>query len=663
MPTGFTVMYPRGMQDSNFTSPPPIVTTIYIANERTPVSLSDPSPSHVNYAAYFVGTGFGHVDPTPSARIVTSLPHPPPLKSSWISDTALHIRFGPIPRLNSDVLISLRVDDPPLRVGGVSLVGAEAGEELLEWRALIAARDEAVGRGAAEFTFVELGAGFGRWSAAAAHLAAEAGLRARLVLVEAEPLHFEWIDTFMKGEGVSEELYTRVNALLQDDAEAGFVFVGGGGGCGRVEPSHGPLVPSDGLWAGGGVDGRPSFSAAKVEAVRLWEVLPAVAAVDLLRLDAAVVDAHVVGGGLRLLNAHVLRLYVRSPSRVAEELIATFLRGGEWFRYLRRKGAALGPPSPSNRRCGGDVGVQIWTNAGLHFDLTAHTTAPLLSPPPAPVRSHFASAFQTALKTFKDLRVIRIPTPLPFSIFVAPEEEGLSRELVANRFLAAKEAVLFHNILQDCRADPAAPPPLVVDAGANLGYFCLFAAAYGCRVVCVEPQPHVRSLLELSVAINGFDDLVTVHSNFLAASEGEAAFMSEVFTSGESAVTKTRTGMPVVSTTLDALVDEDVLLLKIDLEGYELQALAGAERLFAQRAVENLIVEIKPPFGVAMGWVWGHMRGAQACSYCEAYFVPEINSYALATIGAYVLAEGQTNVAFEDVWVTRNRRLFAQLRA
>jgi FkbM family methyltransferase len=358
---------------------PPSVTSVRVANEQTPFHTSAFN-YHVNYAAYFVGTGFGHVDPTPSARIVTSLPHPPPLKSSWISDTALHIRFGPIPRLNSDVLISVRDDDPPLRVGGVSLVGAEAGEELLEWRALIAARDEAVGRGAAEFTFVELGAGFGRWSAAAAHLAAEGGLRARLVLVEAEPLHFEWIDTFMKGEGVSEELYTRVNAAV--GARSGgstFFFVkdhnyDAATWFGQSATDF-DFVPSEEVYQGMPLYVNPwdrSIAAVRIANTQLEDVLPEGGVVDLVDMDVQGAEGEIVAAAVTTLSARVLRMFVSTHSHELEDFIkeTVFKQGGWELLYDERMGA-VGVADEAGPLAVGD-GVQSWRNARLTAALQQH---------------------------------------------------------------------------------------------------------------------------------------------------------------------------------------------------------------------------------------------------------------------------------------------------
>ena len=50
----------------------------------------------------------------------------------------------------------------------------------------------------------------------------------------------------------------------------------------------------------------------------------------------------------------------------------------------------------------------------------------------------------------------------------------------------------------------------VIDAGANVGAFSLYAGSLGCRVFAFEMQPLVHLLLELSVRISGYRDRVQV---------------------------------------------------------------------------------------------------------------------------------------------------------
>src|SRR5262249_45530077 len=62
-------------------------------------------------------------------------------------------------------------------------------EEYFEWIDLLEAILLAEGR----FTMMELGAGFGRWSARAALASEQHGIPYSLVAVEAEPTHFAWL--------------------------------------------------------------------------------------------------------------------------------------------------------------------------------------------------------------------------------------------------------------------------------------------------------------------------------------------------------------------------------------------------------------------------------------------------------------------------------------
>ena len=62
-------------------------------------------------------------------------------------------------------------------------------EEYFEWIDLLEAVASANGR----FTMLELGAGFGRWTARAAAAATQRKLPYFLVAVEAEPTHFQWM--------------------------------------------------------------------------------------------------------------------------------------------------------------------------------------------------------------------------------------------------------------------------------------------------------------------------------------------------------------------------------------------------------------------------------------------------------------------------------------
>lgn len=141
-------------------------------------------------------------------------------------------------------------------------------------------------------------------------------------------------------------------------------------------------------------------------------------------------------------------------------------------------------------------------------------------------------------------------------------------------------------------------PRVVIDGGAHLGSFAL--AAHGifpeAQVHLVEPQPACRSALEKLVDSHGF----AFHPYALSDRTGTARFMCRPTPSTGAYLAwneseKTGFEVEVETRTLDelfaaALKPSDRTLLKLDLQGHELLALAGAKALLP--AVEVVITEV-----------------------------------------------------------------------
>ena len=84
-------------------------------------------------------------------------------------------------------------------------------EEYCEWIDLLEAVEEAPG----EFAMIELGAGYGRWTAnAAAALRTRNRLSPRFVAVEAEPTHFRWLREHLACNGVDLSRCTLCEAAV-----------------------------------------------------------------------------------------------------------------------------------------------------------------------------------------------------------------------------------------------------------------------------------------------------------------------------------------------------------------------------------------------------------------------------------------------------------------
>jgi FkbM family methyltransferase len=124
------------------------------------------------------------------------------------------------------------------------------------------------------------------------------------------------------------------------------------------------------------------------------------------------------------------------------------------------------------------------------------------------------------------------------------------------------------------------PGDVVYDLGANVGYYSLAAARrvgpHG-RVIAFEPLPDVADVLERHLAVNGIRN-VTVERCAVSDEDGEAWFDPGVGSAYGRLSETGRIRVPTVSLDRFCAVRGLPLpnVVKIDVEGAELQALRGA---------------------------------------------------------------------------------------
>jgi FkbM family methyltransferase len=137
---------------------------------------------------------------------------------------------------------------------------------------------------------------------------------------------------------------------------------------------------------------------------------------------------------------------------------------------------------------------------------------------------------------------------------------------------------------------------LFVDVGANAGaYSVLACGAAGASGLAFEPVPEAFERLSDNVRLNGLDTRLACRRLALAAAPGRLHFtasqdtVNHALASGEA-----RDGaIEVRASTLDHELDGRVPgLIKIDVEGYESQVLAGAEQTLGHSGLHSLIVEL-----------------------------------------------------------------------
>jgi FkbM family methyltransferase len=158
-----------------------------------------------------------------------------------------------------------------------------------------------------------------------------------------------------------------------------------------------------------------------------------------------------------------------------------------------------------------------------------------------------------------------------------------------------------------------------IDVGGNKGDFALLAArkaGESGKVLCIEPEPNNCLWIRRSVELNGYRN-VTLFELALSDTNGEANLYL-----GQKSGFHTLLGdlqgqhpgvITVRTTTLDYLLSqlhlERVDMIKIDVEGAELQVLKGAQRTLCQNPSVILLMDLHPMLGVNSAEVSSFLLG------------------------------------------------------
>ena len=138
------------------------------------------------------------------------------------------------------------------------------------------------------------------------------------------------------------------------------------------------------------------------------------------------------------------------------------------------------------------------------------------------------------------------------------------------------------------------PNDLFLDVGSNIGsYTVLAAGAVGSRAIAVEPIPATFENLRRNVFLNGLEDCVQLVCKGLGSSDGELRFTSDLDSENRVAADAESFGcITVPVTTIDQLCSEAVpAVIKIDVEGFESQVIAGASKTLSADALLAVVME------------------------------------------------------------------------
>jgi FkbM family methyltransferase len=147
------------------------------------------------------------------------------------------------------------------------------------------------------------------------------------------------------------------------------------------------------------------------------------------------------------------------------------------------------------------------------------------------------------------------------------------------------------------------PGMAFVDLGANEGFFSVVASRLvgpAGRVLAIEPQSRLGSVIMRNLDLNAATN-VSLAQVAISDADGTADFnLAPDTNSGSSGLSRaTRYTNPTQSVrllTLDSCLRENevtsVDVMKIDVEGYEYEAILGSKDLFRSRKVVRVLIEV-----------------------------------------------------------------------
>jgi FkbM family methyltransferase len=194
----------------------------------------------------------------------------------------------------------------------------------------------------------------------------------------------------------------------------------------------------------------------------------------------------------------------------------------------------------------------------------------------------------------KRLLALLVPKPVlvrlkDFQIYVRLDDWAVGARIAVKRRYEQNVAKVFCSCLR--------PDSVVVDVGANIGYYSLLSAAnigdQG-KVIAFEPDGDNCALLEMSVKRNSFKN-VTIHCAAVADRNGTAALVMDDSNGRIELVSDFADAPQVELVTLDqALGNESRIdLIKLDVEGAEALALGGMKEIL-RRHRPVIISEFSP---------------------------------------------------------------------
>ncbi len=186
----------------------------------------------------------------------------------------------------------------------------------------------------------------------------------------------------------------------------------------------------------------------------------------------------------------------------------------------------------------------------------------------------------------------RVRDRFGFNYEVPDLREPIAFHLLINGSYEPQIQDLLHRILR--------PSGTFIDVGANIGTFTIPAAKYvgpSGHVIAIEASPNIFNVLQKNVALNNIGNVKLICAAAGSTNDDATFYPAPVdhFGMGSRAPQFNATPITVQSVTLDLLASKlnlaSIDLIKIDVEGFELDVLNGAGELLNRKNPPCVVFE------------------------------------------------------------------------
>ncbi len=133
---------------------------------------------------------------------------------------------------------------------------------------------------------------------------------------------------------------------------------------------------------------------------------------------------------------------------------------------------------------------------------------------------------------------------------------------------------------------------IFIDIGANVGSYCAMMMDKVKKIIAFEAHPVTFKKLEMLFLLNNYKDY-ELYNKAVSNKPGKTFFTDKSYLSHENCIASSSEGLEIDSICLDNLILDktDNYVVKIDVEGFEIEVLEGGKKFFQQNMVNGILFE------------------------------------------------------------------------